>query len=164
MMISYIGIGSNLGDSKNLIRSALQNLDAHPFVTLKAYSHLYQSKPHGPQDQPDYLNAVAKIDTQLPPLQLLDTLQSIENVHGRLRKEHWGARTLDLDILTYEGKNVASERLSIPHPFMMQRPFVIHPMYEISPDFIFDDGQSLAKLATLLPTDELSKLEHINVL
>lgn len=164
MMISYIGIGSNLGDSKRTIQSALQSLNAHASILLEDCSHYYQSKPHGPQDQPDYLNAVAKISTSLSPLQLLDTLQTIENDHDRVRKEHWGARTLDLDILVYEGQTLDSDRLNLPHPFMKERPFVIHPMHEISPDFIFDDGQSLAELARQLPTNELNKLEPINVL
>jgi len=163
-MISYIGIGSNLGDSKDTIRSALQSLKSHPNITLEDHSHFYQSKPHGPQDQPDYVNAVAKIDTTLSPLHLLDALQQIENAHDRVRKEHWGARTLDLDILVYEGQTVNSEHLTIPHPYMKERPFVIHPIHEISPAFIFDDGQSLAELAKLSPTDELNKLEPIDVL
>ncbi|CAA6825210.1 MAG: 2-amino-4-hydroxy-6-hydroxymethyldihydropteridinepyrophosphokinase (EC [uncultured Thiotrichaceae bacterium] len=163
-MISYIGIGSNLGDSKQTIRSALQNLNAHSSIVLESHSHFYQSKPHGPQDQPDYLNAVAKINTSLSPLHLLHALQAIENEHDRVRTKHWGPRTLDLDILVYEGQTLNTDHLTIPHPYMRERPFVIHPMYEISPDFVFDDGQSLAELVTLSPKDELNKLEPIDVL
>lgn len=163
-MISYIGIGSNLGDSKHTIRSALQSLQAHSRIVLKSHSSFYQSKPHGPQDQPDYVNAVAKFETSLSPMHLLDELQHIENDHDRVRNEHWGARTLDLDLLVYEGQTMNSDHLTIPHPYMKERPFVIHPMYEISPDFVFDDGQSLAELAKLTPTNELNKLEPIDVL
>ncbi|MEZ5448001.1 MAG: 2-amino-4-hydroxy-6-hydroxymethyldihydropteridine diphosphokinase [Thiolinea sp.] len=99
----YIGLGSNLGDSIATLRSALQQLDDHADIQVAAVSSAYRSKPHGPQNQPDYLNAVAALDTSLTALAVLDTLLAVERQHGRRRdpNQHWGPRTLDLDLLLY---------------------------------------------------------------
>ena len=101
MIRCYLGLGANLQDPSAQLTQAIISLKKLPQSTLIEVSYFYATKPVGPQDQPDYINAVACIDTDLPPLDLLDALQNIENTQGRVRKEHWGARTLDIDILLY---------------------------------------------------------------
>jgi 2-amino-4-hydroxy-6-hydroxymethyldihydropteridine diphosphokinase len=143
-MICYIGLGSNLGNSIETIQSAFTALESHPEITLKQASSLYGSKPHGPQDQPDYINAVAKIETQLKPDDLLDVLQQIENSHNRVRTgQHWGPRTLDLDLLLYADQVIETKRLSVPHPRMTERGFVLYPLAEIEKDLILPNGNAL---------------------
>jgi len=101
----------------------------------------------GPQDQPDYINAVVKIDTQLTPLELLDELQKIELSQGRVRKENrWGPRTLDLDILLYGNKVIDNARLTIPHYGMKEREFVLYPLLELDNELRLPDGKALSQL------------------
>ena len=112
----FIGLGSNLGDSVAQLRSALALIGALPTTTLVQSSSFYHSAPMGPPDQPIYTNAVCNITTALSPIALLDALQQIEQQHGRVRTgEHWGPRTLDLDILLFDDVVIHSERLTIPH-------------------------------------------------
>ncbi|HHL18144.1 MAG TPA: 2-amino-4-hydroxy-6-hydroxymethyldihydropteridine diphosphokinase [Thiothrix sp.] len=159
-MIAYIGLGSNLGDSKNYLQTALSSLHAQKNVTLRAYSRFYGSKPHGPQNQPDYSNAVAKIDCSLSPLALLDTLQAIEQDNDRIRsKQRWSARTLDLDLLLYGMETLQTERLTIPHPYIQERPFVLYPLYDITPNLHFPNGDKLADYITGNMPDDLWILE-----
>src|SRR3990172_2856760 len=101
MVVAYIGMGSNLDNPAARIASALQSISRIPATTLLRSSSRYRSRPQGPQDQPDYINAVAEIDTPLTAEQLLDCLQAIEKQQGRVRTQHWGPRTLDLDLLLY---------------------------------------------------------------
>ncbi|MEE9350672.1 MAG: 2-amino-4-hydroxy-6-hydroxymethyldihydropteridine diphosphokinase [Thiotrichaceae bacterium] len=153
-MISYIALGSNLGKSAETLRSALTALSAHSDITLIQSSSLYGSKPHGPQDQPDYVNAVAKIDTSLKPLELLDELQQVENAHNRTRTgQRWGARTLDLDLLLYGDMKIDSKRLVVPHPRMTERSFVLYPLDEISNELIFPNGKRLADYLPIVEND-----------
>ncbi|NBH74992.1 2-amino-4-hydroxy-6-hydroxymethyldihydropteridine diphosphokinase [Rodentibacter pneumotropicus] len=147
MIDTYIALGSNLDTPINQLNSALQAIKNLPQTRFLAVSSFYQSKPLGPQDQPDYVNAVAKIETTLPPLSLLDELQRIENEQGRVRLRRWGERTLDLDILLYGNEIIQNERLTIPHYDMYNREFVIVPLLEITPDLIFPDGKKLSELA-----------------
>ncbi|MBT3196602.1 MAG: 2-amino-4-hydroxy-6-hydroxymethyldihydropteridine diphosphokinase, partial [Gammaproteobacteria bacterium] len=107
-------------------------LEEVPDTTLLATSSLYQSPPMGPQDQPDYINAVAKIDSQLEPLQLLQQLQQIEQQQGRVRKRHWGERTIDLDLLLYGDEVIDHPQLQLPHPGIAERVFVLLPLAELS--------------------------------
>ncbi len=159
-MIAYIGLGSNLGDSKNYLQTALASLHAQQNITLHAYSRFYGSKPHGPQNQPDYSNAVAKIDCSLSPLAVLDILQAIEQDNDRIRnKQHWGARTLDLDLLLYGMETLQTERLTIPHPYLQERPFVLYPLYDITPNLRFPNGEKLADYITDNLPDDLLRLE-----
>ena len=134
--IVYIGLGSNLEHPQNQIKRALRELNDLSVSKLLQHSSLYASKPLGPADQPDYVNAVAKISTQLQPLKLLDALQALEQAHRRVRLQHWGPRTLDLDILLIDEQIIDHERLQVPHPFMHQRSFVLQPLAEISPDLV----------------------------
>jgi len=156
----YIGLGSNLGESKDILHSAVQALKAIPDSEQFQISSYYQSKPHGPQDQPDYLNAVATFTISLGAEALLDALQAIENSHGRVRLgDQWSARTLDLDILLYGNHQIDTERLTVPHPWMKQREFVLHPLFEIAPDLKLPDGKMLIDCLREVPADTLQLLE-----
>ena len=133
MNIAYIGLGANLAEPQAQLQRALAVLESHPQLELKTHSRLYGSKPMGPQDQPDYVNAVAEIATTLEAEALLDVLQQIEQQHGRVRKaERWGPRTLDLDILLFNQAIINTPRLTIPHYGMAEREFVVYPLLEIA--------------------------------
>ena len=116
---------------KQQIKSAIKSISEIPEIQVLKVSSLYKSKPVGPQGQNDYINAVIKIETEFMPLELLDCMQDIENQHGRIRKEHWGPRILDLDILIYRKKIIQDKKLTIPHPEIEKRPFVLVPLAEI---------------------------------
>ena len=114
----------------------------------------------GPADQPDYINAVAAVDTQLEALELLDSLQQIEQQHGRVRKdERWGPRSLDLDLLLFGEQHINHPRLVVPHYGMREREFVLHPLYELQPDIIFTDGVSLQQLVAQVPANGIEKIK-----
>lgn len=149
MIRAYIAIGSNLADPVAQANRAIAALKSLPNSELVAVSQLYSSTPMGPQNQPDYINAVAEIQTELTPLQLLDCTQTIELEQGRVRKEErWGPRTLDLDLLLYGNEVIESERLTIPHYGMKEREFVLYPLAEIAPNLTLPDGTRLADLLT----------------
>lgn len=133
-ILCYIGLGSNLADPVQQIAHARSAIKHLPGVTEQAFSSLYRSKPMGPQDQPDYVNAVMAIATRLPPMELLRALQTIETQQGRVRRgERWGARTLDLDILLYGDQRIATTDLVVPHCGIAERAFVLYPLHEIAP-------------------------------
>ena len=150
---TYIGLGSNLGDSQQILRDAVKQLRMLGEVMV---SKLYQSPPMGPQDQPNYHNAVAQLSTHLAPLALLDELQRIENESGRVRLRRWGERTLDLDLLLYAEKNIINERLTVPHVGILERDFVVIPLLDLDPELQLN-GQSLQNL-------ELVQHSTLNVL
>jgi len=155
----YIGMGSNLGDSSATLGAAFSALKAHPQIHEVCMSSLYQSKPHGPQDQPDYINAVACLLTDLDPEPLLDVLQSIEQQYGRVRTgEHWSARTLDLDLVLFGQQIIQTERLTVPHPWMTQREFVLYPLLELAPALKLPDGSGLQAHLDALPDHDLIRL------
>lgn len=134
MVRAYIGLGSNLDHPEQQLKKALTSFDAIPATCLVDRSSLYRSRPLGPQDQPDFVNAVAALDTRLPPLALLHELQAIEQQHGRDRSVgHWGPRTLDLDLLLYGDMQLATADLTLPHPGLLERSFALFPLYEIAP-------------------------------
>lgn len=141
MATVYVALGSNLANPLAQLEKAIGSLQK--FAKNITLSGFYGSKPLGPQDQPDYVNAVAKFDTDLTAYELLDALQRIENEQGRVRLRRWGERTLDLDILLYGNEQINSERLTIPHYDMHNREFVIVPLYEISPQLILPNGTPL---------------------
>ncbi len=130
---AYIGLGANLGDARQALRSALAALAALPHSRLAGCSALYRSAPVD-ADGPDYLNAVAALDSALPPLALLDALQAIETDHGRQRPYRNAPRTLDLDLLLFGELGLQSQRLTLPHPRLHQRAFVLRPLLELAPD------------------------------
>ncbi|MGA9855910.1 MAG: 2-amino-4-hydroxy-6-hydroxymethyldihydropteridine diphosphokinase [Gammaproteobacteria bacterium] len=135
---AYIGLGSNLHGPAGQIERAFVELNVLPRTRLLARSHLYRSRPLGPQDQPDYINAVAMLTTELAPLKLLQALRKLEEGHGRRRtvEGHWGARSLDLDILMYGDVRVNTPELTLPHPQMHVRSFVLYPLAELAPTLV----------------------------
>lgn len=153
MSLVYIGLGANLNNPQEQLERALIELAQLPRSELISQSAFYHSKPVGPQDQPDYINAVALLKTQMLPLELLDELQKIEMKHGRIRKRHWGERTLDLDIILIDEKNIRNDRLTVPHPHAQQRSFVLYPLYELNPQLTFPDGKTLEQLLRGLDND-----------
>ena len=130
-MLAYIGLGSNLQNPKMQIENALSALSEVDGIELKNVSSFYESKPLLDMPGPNYLNAVCKLNTQLGAIDLLDTCQAIENNQKRIRNVKWGSRTIDLDILLYEQQVISSDRLSIPHPEMIDRAFVMVPLHEL---------------------------------
>lgn len=130
-MIYYLGLGANLGERTKTLRRAIECIKKIPAVKLLRVSSFYETEPWGVVDQPNYINAAVKISTELEPLDLLDELQGIERELGRIRHEHWGARTIDIDILY--GAEISSERLTIPHKFLFDRDFALVPLKEIFP-------------------------------
>lgn len=159
MSIVYIALGSNLNMPIQQLKLAIQTMADLPDTEIKKVSSLYQSQPLGPQDQPDYVNAVACLDTGLSPLALLDALQNIENEQGRIRLRRWGERTLDLDILLYDNQIIHNEHLTVPHYDMQNREFVIVPLYEISPELILPDGVSLQQLVKRFSSHQMAILD-----
>jgi 2-amino-4-hydroxy-6-hydroxymethyldihydropteridine diphosphokinase len=156
---AYIGLGSNLDNPIANIasaRAAIAHLDA---VEGVAFSPLYQTQPVGPQDQPDYVNAVMRVRTLLAPQALLSALQQIENDHGRKRLLRWGARTLDLDILLYGQCLIDSPHLQVPHPEMAHRAFVLYPLSDVANDTLAIPGVGvLGALLSACPADGVARL------
>ena len=157
-VLAYVALGSNLDNPESQIRAAMDALDALPQSCLQACSSLYRSAPMGPQDQPDYFNAVVGLSTALGPHALLDQLQAIEHAQGRVRARHWGPRTLDLDILLYGEDVLTSERLRIPHAGIAQRNFVLYPLAEISPQLEIPGLGPVKSLLARCSDDGLSRL------
>ena len=158
-MLAYIGLGSNLGDPKKQIRRALQTLYKLPEILPQQTSGLYRSGPMGGASQPDFINAVAKVSTDLYPMELLAILQEIEQQHHRVRTaERWGPRTLDLDILLYGDLEMHTKELQIPHPGISEREFVLIPLQEIAENLIIPGKGSLRGLIEKLPQHQLTKI------
>jgi 2-amino-4-hydroxy-6-hydroxymethyldihydropteridine diphosphokinase len=144
---AYIGLGSNLDDPQSQLEQAIAALRRLPHSRLTALSRLYRSRPMGPADQPDYVNAVAMLDTTLEAHALLDALQAIEKAQGRVRgPQRWGPRTLDLDLLLYGAQIIDSVRLQVPHPGIAERNFVLYPLADVAPELVLPDGRSLRQL------------------
>ncbi len=158
MTIVYIGLGSNMESPRQHITTAIKALGEIQSTHTNKVSSLYKSKPVGPQDQNDYINAVAELETSLTPLDLLDKLQAIENEHGRVRNERWGPRTLDLDILMFGDEVINNERLTIPHPEMTNRSFVLMPLAEINADCLIPGKGLLSSLLISIGQDGLEIL------
>lgn len=160
-IVSYIGLGSNLGDSRQILTEAVQKL-----ATLGAVStsKLYQSPPMGPQDQPHYFNAVARLETDLTALALLDQLQQFEQDAGRVRLRRWGERTLDLDLLLYGDKQIQHERLTVPHVGILERDFVVIPLLDLDPN-LHIQGHRLDRLDLLQHTTltEVADQHWVNI-
>ena len=157
--IAYIGLGSNLATPEAQINTARNAITALPEVSEDAFSSLYRSPPMGPQDQPDYINAVMAITTDLSAIQLLRRLQQIELDHGRVRKdERWGARTLDLDILLYGQQMIDQPDLIVPHYGLKERAFVLYPLQEIAPELEVPGQGTMTELLASCPLDGLVKL------
>lgn len=155
----YIGLGSNLDEPRQQLEAALKALAQVPGTKVAVVSPLYASDPLGPPDQPRYVNAVAALDTDLAPLELLDALQTIELEQGRVRKdERWGPRTLDLDILLFGDHLIDEPRLRVPHYHLHARAFVLYPLADLAPQLRLADGRSLPDLLAACPLTGLERL------
>jgi len=148
MITAYVGLGANLGDLRRTLESALADLADVKDLTLEAVSSAWRSAPVGCEG-PDYLNAVARVTTTLPPLSVLAALQAIESRHGRERPFVNAPRTLDLDLLLYGDQTIALDRLLVPHPRLHQRAFVLRPLLELDPALA---SPRLGRLASHLPS------------
>lgn len=158
---AYVGLGANLDRPRQHVSAAIGELAALPDGQLVARSSLYLSAPMGPKDQPDYINAVVALETRLPPLALLDQLQALEARHGRRRSVRWGPRTLDLDLLLYGDQRLDHPRLTLPHPGLTQRSFVVIPLLEIAPTLRLPDNRLLRDIMQPIWQHELERLEGV---
>ncbi len=146
-MIYYLGLGANLGERSKNIRAAIESIKKIRGVEILRVSSFYETAAWGVTNQPNFINAAIKISSELEPLQLLDELQKIEIDLGRVRKEHWGARTIDIDILMIDDLKINSERLTVPHKFLYERDFVLVPLSEILPTLKFElHGDEVKKI------------------
>lgn len=152
-----IGLGSNLGDRPRHIAEAIGSLAE--LGTLVAVSALYETAPVGGPDQGPYLNAVAVIESELPARQLLDACLEIEREHGRERRERWGPRTLDLDILLFGDQVISEGGLEVPHPRMTERRFVLEPLLEAWPEAVLPNGVALAPLLSDVADQQVRRLQ-----
>jgi 2-amino-4-hydroxy-6-hydroxymethyldihydropteridine diphosphokinase len=132
-VIAYVGLGANLGDPVRQLQEALERLTSAEEVEVTRVSTFYRNPPLGPENQPWYVNAVARVRTRLGPEELLHLLQQIETAMGRVRGERWGPRRIDLDLLLYNGEVIFTPDLVVPHPEMQHRVFVLAPLAEIAP-------------------------------
>ena len=130
----YLGLGSNIEDPDLQIQNAIIALNKTPGIKVLMDSGCFKSKPMGPKDQPDYLNAVVEIETALDAEALLASCQKIEQLQGRIKKRHWGERTIDLDILLYADQIITRKDLTVPHPGICSRDFVYMPLLKINPE------------------------------
>ncbi len=157
MITVYIAVGSNLNDPITQAKQGIEALKDISNTEFVQASSLYSSTPMGPQNQPDYINAVVEVNTDLTPLELLNHTQKIELEQGRVRKnERWGPRTLDLDIILYGNEVIDSERLTIPHYGMKVREFVLYPLAEIAPRLTLPDGTQLQTLLEKVDRNDLN--------
>jgi 2-amino-4-hydroxy-6-hydroxymethyldihydropteridine diphosphokinase len=148
---AYIGIGSNMDDPQQQVRGAFQALAALPDSLLVARSLLYRTRPFGPVQQGDFINAVAGMLTHLSPERLLAELRALEVAHGRRRAERWGPRTLDLDLLVFGDRTIKSDALEVPHPGIAERGFVLAPLADIAPALFVPSVGRVADLLQRLP-------------
>lgn len=160
----WIGFGSNLGDREKNIKDALRKLGQHPQISITAISPIYSSEPVGPKDQPDFLNGVVGIKSNLTPTELLTLLNNLEKESGRIKTRHWGERTLDLDILLHNGQILKTESLTIPHPHMLERAFVLIPLNDIASNIIIPGNteQTVAQALKECPKTKVWPYGNIN--
>jgi 2-amino-4-hydroxy-6-hydroxymethyldihydropteridine diphosphokinase len=156
---AFVAIGSNLDDPLRQVEAAFEALAQIEETRLEARSALYRSAPMGPPDQPDYVNAVAALSTRLGPAALLRALQAIEAVRGRRRDgPKWGPRNLDLDLLLHGDAVISTPLLTLPHPGLTARNFVVYPLADVAPGLVLPDGQRLTELRAQLGDEGLRRL------
>lgn len=151
-MKAVVALGANLDDPRAAVELAIAMLGEA--TNLLAVSSCYSTKPVGGPPQPDFVNAVCIIESELPPLELLHLLHGIEKSMGRVREEHWGPRVIDLDLVSYGEFNITEENLTLPHPRAHQRRFVLEPWIEIDPDAVLVSHGSIRDLLAQLPPAE----------
>ncbi|HOQ10184.1 MAG TPA: 2-amino-4-hydroxy-6-hydroxymethyldihydropteridine diphosphokinase [Syntrophomonadaceae bacterium] len=159
----YISLGSNMGSKRENLAQAVELISNIPGVKLKNRSSLYETEPWGKTDQDKFLNQVIEIETSLPPRELLKELQDIEINMGRQRKEKWGPRIIDLDILLYGNEVLDDPQLAIPHPRMRERLFVLVPLAEIGADLRFPDNGATVRevLSSVLAREGNRGIERV---
>jgi len=157
-LLAFIGLGSNLEEPREQINTALSSLDDVSEIEVLKTSSFYQSKPLLGMTGPDYLNVVCKIETKLSALDLLSKCQQIENKQHRVREIRWGSRTIDLDILLYGDEVISTKDLSVPHPEMIKRNFVLLPLFEIEPELELPGFGKLKELVRKVDSSSITKL------
>ena len=159
-VIACVGLGGNLGDAAAVLREALVELDAMPRTRLLRASRLYRTPAWGLQEQPDFINAAALLETRLPARELLDELLQIERSHGRDRdaETRWGPRMLDLDLLLYGDEVIDEPGLKVPHPHLHERAFVLLPLREIAPDAVIPGNGRVREAAAAMAGDGIQAL------
>jgi 2-amino-4-hydroxy-6-hydroxymethyldihydropteridine diphosphokinase len=144
--IAFLGLGSNLGDRLTNLQGAVDLLHGEPGLRVLASSRVWETVPVGGPPQPDYLNAVIRVETDLSARDLLDVAHRVEERLGRVRRERWGARSIDIDVLLFDEETIDEADLVVPHPRLSQRAFVLLPLLELVPDQILPDGTRLKDL------------------
>ncbi len=144
---AYLALGSNLGDRSQLLAAALAALAQNSHNRLTGVSPVYETKAVGVTDQPDFLNLVVRLETDFSPIALLDLCLATEQKLGRVRRERWGPRTIDIDVLLHGKSSLHDERLTLPHPRITERAFVLAPLADLAPDLLID-GESVHVLLT----------------
>ena len=155
---AYVALGSNEGDPVDQVRRAFDALASLPETRLVFRSRLWRTPPFGPVEQPDFINAVAGLLTRLAPHALLAELRRIENDQGRVRTVRWGPRTLDLDLLVHGAARIADETLTVPHPGIAERAFVLYPLAEVAPALDVPGAGRVATLASRVSQDGITAL------
>lgn len=161
MTRAFIGLGSNQGDSFGLLQRAQAALDALPRTVLKRCSHLYRTTPVGEREQPDFINAVVELDSRLDARELLRAMQRIESSLGRRRnpQRRWGPRTIDLDLLLFGNQVIGEPGLTVPHPRMGERAFVLEPLAELAPGLEIPGLGPISRLRALLDASGVRRLQ-----
>ena len=159
----YLSLGSNMGDRQGYLQRAVEALKQLTDTEVETVSSYYETAAWGLTDQADFLNLALALETQLPAESLLSACQAIEKDLDRVRHEHWGPRTVDIDILLYGQEIWETEHLIVPHPFMTQRAFVLVPLLEIAKDLVEPQtGQPYEKYLSQLDTSDVRKLEQVD--
>ncbi|MFC3928015.1 2-amino-4-hydroxy-6-hydroxymethyldihydropteridine diphosphokinase [Streptococcus caprae] len=156
MTRAYLSLGTNMGDRLGYLQQAIDALDKHKRIQVTQVSSVYETPAWGNENQADFLNIACQIETDLTPLELLDACQTIEQELGRVRHEHWGPRTIDLDILLFGDRIIAEQRLQVPHPYMRERAFVLVPLLEL-------DDQLCHPVTETLLLDDLAVLDQSQI-
>ncbi|OPL08897.1 MAG: hypothetical protein AVO33_08250 [delta proteobacterium ML8_F1] len=156
--IGYLGLGANLGDPLKNLREGIRRLGSHPEIEILKQSSFYKTAPWGKKDQPPFVNLCLKIATDLGPEELLGVTQGIEKAMGRIKKEQWGPRPIDIDILLYGDLELLTENLKIPHPHMTQRAFVLVPLREIEPELKIQ-GEAIAGYLETIGEEGIEKIQ-----
>ena len=147
MTTAYLGLGANLDDRLANLQRAVDLLGAEPGIRVMASSRIWETEPVGGPDQPDYLNVVVRVETELEPHELLAACHRVEASLGRVREVHWGSRTIDIDVLLFGGVVSDEPKLTLPHPRMLERAFVLLPLLELDPDPVLPDGRRVLDAA-----------------
>lgn len=158
MAIAYLSLGANLGDRKAMLEAALRRLEASGQLRVVTASSVYETEPIGYAEQPWFYNLAAEIETDLDPDELLTLTKQVERELNRTREIHWGPRTIDIDILLYDDLVTNGNQLTLPHPEMVSRRFVLEPLVEIAPDLKLPDGRRIADLLPSVSAQEVRKV------